>query len=420
MVHKMSCLSKNKPLELKKHIGAIHSSSKLTLVQRKVANALLYHAYDNLLTRDRHCIHIKTLCNLIGYDSNDHRIVKNALITLISTVIQWNLIEKDKNGSNENVWNASSIIADVSIDGPICFYSYSYNMRKLLYHPEIYGRINMEVQAKFKSTYGLVLYENCIRYQRLNQTQWFDLITFRLLMGVENGKYSIFRDFKKRVIDKAISEVNMYSPICVSIRFKKKNRSVIALQFLIKSNNAILSNIGNENINNISIDLAKFLQSNFGFSNTYAQNIIEFYGANYIMTKIALIRHSESFKSGKITNLSKYLEHALKKDYRSSKFKNNVNDNIVIEQYEKFLNKEIIKIYNELPLKDRDDIDQSFIKYIKSNIHYELYLKEGLSNILVTDRFCFFIKNYKRKILKNIISYETFLISKQSELKNKF
>ena len=42
---------KKKALELKKHVAVIHSSNKLTLLQRKIANALLFNAYEELLTR---------------------------------------------------------------------------------------------------------------------------------------------------------------------------------------------------------------------------------------------------------------------------------------------------------------------------------------------------------------------------------
>ena len=78
---------KEKTLELKKHVAAIHSSNKLSLVQRKIANALLFNAYDELLAKEEHQIHIRTLCNLIGYDSNDYKTIKKALINLLSTVI---------------------------------------------------------------------------------------------------------------------------------------------------------------------------------------------------------------------------------------------------------------------------------------------------------------------------------------------
>ncbi len=176
------------------------------MLTRKIANALLFNAYDELLKQDEHEIHIATLCNLIGYDSNDYKTIKKALVNLLATVIEWNLVDGNRLDA-EGVWNASSIIADASIDGPICTYSYSNKMKNLLHRPELYGRLNMLVQAKFQSSYGLALYENCVRFQILNKLHGLTLLSFRKLMGVEDGKYKIFRDFKHRVLDKAIEEV---------------------------------------------------------------------------------------------------------------------------------------------------------------------------------------------------------------------
>src|SRR6187401_1529078 len=96
----------NKMLELKKHVATIHSSNKLSLLQRKIANALLFNAYDDLLNKEEHVIHIMTLCNLIGYDSNDHKTIKKALVNLLATVIEWNLVDGNKLNV-DGVWNAS-------------------------------------------------------------------------------------------------------------------------------------------------------------------------------------------------------------------------------------------------------------------------------------------------------------------------
>ena len=41
---------------LKKHVSAIHIGAKLSLLQRKLVNALLYNAYDELLTAREHSI----------------------------------------------------------------------------------------------------------------------------------------------------------------------------------------------------------------------------------------------------------------------------------------------------------------------------------------------------------------------------
>src|SRR5688572_23870752 len=112
-------LESHKSLELKKHVAVIHSSNKLTLVQRKIANALLFNAYPQLLTKDEHVIHITTLCQLIGYDSKDFKAIKKALVHLLATVFEWNLVDGGK-WDNNGIWNASSIIADASIQGAVC------------------------------------------------------------------------------------------------------------------------------------------------------------------------------------------------------------------------------------------------------------------------------------------------------------
>lgn len=56
---------------LKKHVAAIHIGAKLSLLQRKLVNALLYNAYDQLLTSQEHHISASVLCEMIGFDSKN-------------------------------------------------------------------------------------------------------------------------------------------------------------------------------------------------------------------------------------------------------------------------------------------------------------------------------------------------------------
>src|SRR5688572_29042786 len=106
--------------ELKKHAATIHCSNSLSLLRRKITNALLYHAYKELLLKEEHEISIKQLCKLISYHGNNHAAIKEALKGLISTVIEWNVVN-DTTGTED--WTASSIIASVSLQGPVCLYA---------------------------------------------------------------------------------------------------------------------------------------------------------------------------------------------------------------------------------------------------------------------------------------------------------
>lgn len=391
--------------ELKKHVGAIHSSNHLTLVQRKIANALLFNAYDHILEKDEFQIHITKLCQLIGYDSKDYKKIKQALIALISTVIEWNLIDKGKIDT-EGVWNASSIIADASIDGPICSYSYSNKMRKLLYHPEMYGRLNMLVQAQFKSAYGLALYENCIRYQNIRQTPSLEIETFRKLMGVGLNVYPIFRDFKRRVIDTAIAEVNAYAPITVSVTYKKQGRKVTALQFQIQKKD--------EPISEPVFPPEKCAQ--YGITQQQYQQLRSLYTEDYILEKIKIIESSSSFKSGKIINLAKYLVKALKEDYRSPQSSKQLMGGEQVQkqredqhiQYRKYQDKEILKLFALQPAKEKEVLLREFGQSIKKNVYYSLFEKYGLANILVADKFCDFLRLTKHSLVNAVLPFEEF------------
>src|SRR3990167_8160988 len=217
--------------ELKKHAATIHCSNSLSLLQRKITNALLYHAYQELMLKNEHEITVKQLCRLIGYKGNNHAAIKEALKGLITTVIEWNLIDDETGLEN---WTASSMIASVSLEGPLCYYAYSPRMKQLLHSPSMFGKIDLVIQSQFRSSYGLALYENCTRYRGLPHTKWFEMELFKKLMGVPAGVYDVFRDFKRRVLDKAIDEVNMYSDLVIASEFVKEGRKVIRVRFTLK------------------------------------------------------------------------------------------------------------------------------------------------------------------------------------------
>lgn len=416
-----------KQLELKKHVGAIHSSNKLTLLQRKIANALLYNAYDHLLKQDEHRIHIKILCELVGYDSNDYKTIKKALVALISTVIEWNLVDKDRLDS-EGVWNASAIIADASIDGPICNYSYSNKMKKLLYRPELYGQLNMQVQARFKSSYGLALYENCIRFKNISQTPWLEMTVFRKLMGIGEQEYLIFRDFKRRVLDTAMREVNEFSPLQITVKFRKEQRKVVALQFLLNEADKMLP--ANETM---TIALEDRLINSFGFSKTEALALVALYGEAYIVEKITYVESTRSFRAGKIEHLAAYLKNALEHNYTPAKssrehlaaarlkktqeIKQHAQKEQQKELYRKYQDKEILARYRGLSEKQKEVIHKEFSSYIQGGLYYDFFLRDGLSNVLVADRFCQFVRMQRRDMLDRVSSFADFCENPQGEIK---
>ena len=408
--------------ELKKHVAVIHSNNKLTLLQRKIANALLFNAYAELQEKDEHSIHIAKLCEIIGYDSHDHKSIKKALVNLLSTVLEWNLVDGERLDA-EGVWNASSIIADASIDGALCTYSYSNKMRNLLYRPNMYGRLDMLVQAKFKSGYGLALYENCNRFQDIGQTPWFDLIKFRKLMGIEDHQYKIFRDFKTRVLDKAVAEVNKYSSFEISPQLRKHNRQVTSIQFIIKKNQAILPPLDSIAVQPID-SLADLLKTQFGFSLKQVTDTLARYDAIYINEKIAVVQAAASFKSGSVKHVARYLLSALRDDYQavkenSTKQKeatlsapvtraNQAHHIARLTEFKRFQDKELLALFHKLPKRSQTSLLKRFEKFL-TGMYQHVYLRSGLENLLVQEQLCHFLRQIKHAIADKLITYDAWV-----------
>ncbi len=386
--------------ELKKHAATIHCSNSLSLLQRKVSNALLYHAYKELLVKEEHEITVKQLCRLIGYQGNNHAVIKEALKELISTVIEWNIINDETGTEN---WTASSILASVSLEGPLCYFAYSPRMKQLLHSPSMFGKIDLVIQSRFRSSYGLALYENCIRYRGLPNTKWFEMDLLKKLMGIMPGTYDIFRDFKRRVLDKAIDEVNMYSDLLVEADYQKEGRKVARVRFKLKER-AKRQRLGTsvEQQGKLIVDELGQLKSNlieqFGLTAPQLKQVIAEYEVPYIQEKIKLIEASRPYKQGKVENLPAYLISALKNDYQKVKKKTaeviNIHDvKLEIEmaeikrrmeemrqRYQQYREDEIHAALDSLPPAQKDMLMADFFDFVEPAVNTILKLQSSKYN----------------------------------------
>src|SRR6266851_3969167 len=81
--------------ELKKHSSSVQIQNNITLLQRKTWNALLWNAYDELPTKDIHCITVQQIMRLVGYDSKDDAYLKEATRAMMNCIVEWNVLHKD-------------------------------------------------------------------------------------------------------------------------------------------------------------------------------------------------------------------------------------------------------------------------------------------------------------------------------------
>jgi hypothetical protein len=221
------------PLELRKHVSAVHVSGELSLLERKLVNVLLLNAFDKLLTERKHTIPVGILSKMLGRDdSKNTENLKRALTNVMKTVITFDLLDDSKKAA----WAATPPLSFVGISDGVCTYEYSEWLSERLANPDIYAIINVNVQRQFSGAYALALYENCVRFRRVGSTGWLSVALWRRLLGADAELYDEFKWFSAKVIKPAVSEVNQVSNIIVTPEYRREGRYVKEIRFLVTDN----------------------------------------------------------------------------------------------------------------------------------------------------------------------------------------
>lgn len=268
-----------------KHNSSIHVSTKLSLLSRKLMNALLYQAYDYLPVQEAHSIDIKTLGALIGFDSKNIAHLKEAITELTQTTIEWDIITPE---GKKPKWKISTLLASAEVDGGVCTYEYSGMLRRELYNPDKWTRINLAIQREFSSVYALILYENCVRFRGVKTTGLWKIEDFRRLLGVdEMASYSAFRVLNDKLIKPAVKEVNRHSDIIIKPYFTKVGRRVTTVRFTVQDNKQMpLFKVEEEDQITESLAYKELLKR--GMSKVFSRQAVLDFGEEYIFEQLGI------------------------------------------------------------------------------------------------------------------------------------
>jgi plasmid replication initiation protein len=302
-----------------KHSSAIQigsSEGEISLIQRKAYNVLLAHAYDDLLKKQSHRMPISDLCRYLNFDSNNTQHLKNALRGLVKTTVEWNILGADR----KQEWGAAAMLAEVKIKDGFCHWEYASTLKKLLYSPSIYARINLQLQNRISSKYSLILYENIFFYYRagdgFGETPWVEVTTLRKLLCLKKGEYRQFKTFNNAVIKKSVDEINEKTDLQVTVEYKRSGRKVASIKFYVKLKN------DQEDAGQLATppmdDLLSRLVKEYGIDERQAKQTVKEYNAARIAENLMIV--DQDRKDGKIKGaLAGYAITAIKQDFRKDR-----------------------------------------------------------------------------------------------------
>lgn len=339
-------------------------------MSRKIANVLLFNSTKSKDSSNGiYNIKIGNLAALINYNSHDYRKLKIALLMLLKTPIEWNIF--DEQIEEQISWGVSGFLASVLVKKQgLLEYSYSPHFLQIILEPRKYALINLEESLQFTSQYSICLYENCVRYAGVGQTPWWKIEDLKRLTGAYDNLYRNFEDFKKRVLDFSLKEINQKCNINISMKIQNIHRKPDSIKFTIKKISKCFS-----------LDLHTKLKSIFNLQKEEIDKILDKFGTDKVEEKVNYIINTNAYKKQEIKSLSSYLFSALEKNYIAPEIKAPLNKLPQVQMYDarKFNNPRAID-----QTKLQDNIKEIVI-FVRNNIQ--------TVPVMYKDLFVFSIKN---------------------------
>ena len=91
----------------------------------------------------------------------------------------------------------------------------------------------LEQVSDFKSQYSIRLYELLIKYKDVGNSKKYTIEEIRSLLGIGVNEYKVLADFKKRVLDLAVKEINDKTDTTIKYEQFKEGRNISHILFKI-------------------------------------------------------------------------------------------------------------------------------------------------------------------------------------------
>lgn len=311
---------KNTVIEIKKHSSLIQIDNRnISYYWKKIFNWIIYLVKKQLEydpERQEFNITLAELKYITWIEQTNHQLLKDCLISIQDTKIEYNLLGKDK----EEIWKRMNLISELSyiVNGrsskdikgerwKVWYFTISLppTIRDSILYPSIFSKLNLFLLKNLTTKYSINLYEFLKDYERKPWWHWrisVELDILKQVVGVEENNYSAFAMFRKRVINPSLKQINKSMDIKVSYDSIKTWRKYTHIQFSIspKKKDLIEKEKTSENA---YIEMR--LQTHFKLGIQQVKDVLlKHKEISSLMT--ILLKIEQDYKNGKIENIWPY------------------------------------------------------------------------------------------------------------------
>lgn len=226
-------------LQIYKSNALIEASYRLTPAEQRIMLCCISKVRrDQVLTDDvMYKVSVADYSKLAGTDSNSvYKEIADAALRLKRREV-W--LHERPNGSGKHhrtlVTGWVQSIAYIKSEGYVELRFTKDMLPYLTQLTEQFTRYSLKDVAKMTSSHGIRLYELLCQWNSVGRRE-VSIEWMRELFQLE-GKYPVLKDFKRRVVEVAVAQVNEHSPLWVSWEQRKTGRRVTHLIFIFGDKN---------------------------------------------------------------------------------------------------------------------------------------------------------------------------------------
>ena len=212
----------------------INASYNLDLVEQRLVLLAIIEARESqkgINANDALTIHASSYIQYFNVEKNTaYEALKNACDVLFSR--QFSYQERNKNGNIENIksrWVSEIRYIDKEASVKLNF---SPSVVPLITRLERhFTSYEIEQVRHLSSRYAIRLYEILIQWRSIGKTPKFEINDFRELLGLTIEDYPRIDNFKRKILDFSISQINEHTDILVGYEQHKAGRVITGFSF---------------------------------------------------------------------------------------------------------------------------------------------------------------------------------------------
>lgn len=307
-------MGKLKPSDIVRKGNSITEARyKLGVIEQKMINAVAAKIKRNDPPDTIYMLGIQEFCDLLGISSNNkytelRAIHKRLMSKPFEIIVDDRLIMTP--WFTEVVLDYKEGIMEIQINPKLK--DHFFELQKNFTSYEIKN------VARLKQSFSIRLYELLKRYSVFRTDKTFELNDLREKLGVDEGTYPAYADFKKRALVATQKELDAKTDISFEFKEIKQGRKVQSIQFLIK--NKTVGEVVNTSIPNANLDDIKRISEVLKEKGlVLKRELLEFWGEYGADKVIPLINYAISSRS--VHNPIGFVNWAIQNNCTASTFK---------------------------------------------------------------------------------------------------